>query len=260
MKALLWIIGLILLLVVGVGIYLVMNSGALLERAMETYGSRYLGAPVTVGGVDVALTDGAVSVDALQVGNPAGFEGPPAFRLNNVSASLNAGETSGDLIVLNEVSIDGAEVAALLKGRESNLQQLMENLEAQMGETEEEPESESEIKLIIDRFSFTNARASVESDLLGGRELDIPDVHLEAVGRKGNGATVGEVLAQVLEPVYQAVTKKMIEQGIDLEGARDELEQNLKDRVSDQLGEDTTEKLGEGLDALRRSLGRGDDQ
>lgn len=252
MKALLWIVALVLLLVVGAGVYLLMNSGALLEQAMESYGTRYLGAPVTVGGVDVSLSDGAVSVDELEVGNPPGFDGPAAFRLNNISVALNIQETSGDLIVLNEVSIDGAEVAALLVGRDSNLQKLMDNLEAQTGgAAEEEPESASDVQLIIDRFSFTNAHASVNSDLLGGREMTIPDVRLEGIGRKTNGVTVGEALSQVLEPVYQAVTREMVNKGIDLEGTRDKLEQNLRDKAS--------EKLGGGLDSLRRSLG-GDDK
>lgn len=172
--------------------------------------------------------------------------------MNNISVAMNIQETTGELFVLNEVSIDGAEVAALLVGRESNLQKLMDNLEAQTGGAEEEPDSGSDVQLIIDQFSFTNAHASVNSDLLGGRELTIPDVRLEGIGRKNNGATVGEALSQVLEPVYQAVTREMLNKGIDLDGARDQLEQNLRDKAS--------EKLGVGLDSLRRSLGGDDEQ
>jgi hypothetical protein len=139
-------------------------------------------------------------------------------------------------------------VAALVRGRESNLQTLMDNLNAQIASEEEEAATGEEVKLIIDRFDFTGAGASVQSDVLGEAKVDIPDIHLTEIGRQSNGATVGEVLKQVLEPVVRAVTRKLIEQGIDLEGARERLEQGVRERAD--------EALGGGLDRLRDRFGR----
>jgi hypothetical protein len=238
MKALGWIIGLIALLIVAIGVYVVMNSGALLERAIETYGSRYLGARVDVGEVTVSLTDGSAAINRLVIDNPEGFSGPPAFQLSDISMTLNTDQLSSELIVLEEVIIEGASVAALVRGRETNLQRLMDNLNAQTASAEaaEETGVESEVKLIIDRFDFTAASASVDSDLLGQATVDIPDIHLADIGRQSNGATVGQVLQQVLEPVVRAVSRKLIEQGVDLEGARDRLEGNLRERADEALG------------------------
>jgi hypothetical protein len=238
MKVLGWIIGLVLLLIVGIGVYVVMNSGALLERAIETYGSRYLQAPVTVSGVNVSLADGSAGISGLEIGNPEGFSGPPAFRLTDISVALDTGQLSSELVVLKSVTVDGAQVAALVQGRDTNLQKLMDNLNQEIGASEqaEETGTESEVKLIIDRFSFTNASASVDSDLLGKGQVDIPDVNLTDIGRKTDGATVGEALKQILEPIYRAVSRKMVEEGVDLEGARDKLERNLRDKASEKLG------------------------
>lgn len=249
MKVLGWIIGLVVLLIVGIGVYVVMNSGSLLEQAIETYGSRYLQAPVSVSGVDVSLTEGAAGIQGLEVGNPEGYDGPPAFRLADISAALDTQETSSELIVLKHVTIDGAQVAALVRGREMNLKQLMDNLDQQIGASEqaEETGTESEIKLIIDQFSFTNASASVDSDVLGQAQVTIPDVNLSGIGRGSNGATVGEALKQILEPIYRAVSRRLVEEGVDLEGARDQLEQNLRDKASEKLGG----KLDKWTDKLR---------
>lgn len=250
MKALAWIVGLVVLVCTGIVIYLVTNSGQLLERAIETYGGRYLGAPVEVSGLDVSLAEGAVSIDGLEVGNPPGFSGPPAFRLANISVALNADQTSAELIVLKRVSIDGAEVSAQVVGRESNLQKLMDNVERQIGEPgPEEDAAEGEVKLIIDDFSFTGAKVQADSDLLGSAAVSIADVHLSGVGRQSNGATVGEVLAQVLKPVYKSVTRELVARGVDLEGARDKVEQRLRDQAE--------RKLGSGLDALRDAIDKG---
>jgi hypothetical protein len=244
MRALGWIVGIVVLLLVAVGVYVVMNSSALLGRAIETHGSRYLGAPVSVGGVDVSLREGSAGIRSLEVGNPPPFSGPPAFRLGGIAVTIDSAQVSSELIVLTNVTVDGAQVAALVRGRESNLQRLMDNLEAntRAAARAEQTGVQSEVKLIIDRFSFTNASASVDSDLFGGTAVDIPDVHLTDIGRQANGATIGQVLQQVMQPIVRAVTREMVDRGVDLEGVRDRAEQDLRERV------------GTGLDGLRDRL------
>ncbi|MEQ8858571.1 MAG: hypothetical protein RIC56_07985 [Pseudomonadales bacterium] len=252
MKAFVWIVGLVLLVIVGVGVYVVMNSGSLLEQAIESYGSEYLGAPVSVGGVNVALAEGSAAIDALEIGNPRGFSGPAAFKLGNLSATLDPQRTTSELVVLKSVSIDGAEINALAQGKETNLQRLMDNLNAQIGANQraEETGVESEVKLIIDRFSFTNARASVTSDLLGNASVTLPDIQLSDIGRASNGATVGQVLKQVLDPIVRSVSRQLLQQqGLDLDGAREKIEENVRERAG--------EKISEGLKSLTDKL-RGD--
>lgn len=254
MKAVLWIIAFVVLLVAGVGVYVVLNSGSLLERAIETYGSRYLEVPVEVDAVSVSLAERSAGINGLSVGNPRGFSGQDAFRLGSISVTLDTSQMSSELIVLNDVSIDGAEVTALATGQKTNLQQIMDNLDRNVaaGERAEETGVQSEVKLIIDRFSFTNARASVDSDVLGQAEVTIPDIRLTDIGRRSNGATVGEVLKQVLEPIYRAVTREMVRQGVDLEGAREDLERNIREKAE--------EKLGSGLESLTDRLRSRDDR
>jgi len=248
MKALGWIIGLVVLLIAGIGVYVVLNSGALLERAIETYGTRYLGAPVSVGGVNVAITEGSAGIDELVIDNPSEFSGPAAFRLGNISATLDTQQISSELVVLKNVSIDGAEINLLAEGRNTNLKALMDHLDREIGATDqaEDTGTASEVKLIIDRFSFTNATASVDSDVLGQASVTLPDINLSDIGRQSNGATVGQALKQILDPIVRAVTRRMVEQGVDLEGAKERLEQNLRDQAG--------EKLSEGLDSLTNKL------
>ncbi|MFP6816897.1 MAG: hypothetical protein VB949_14685, partial [Pseudomonadales bacterium] len=129
---------------------------------------------------------------------------------------------------------DGAEIAAVAKGSSTNLQQLMDNLAAAMGPENSEPDDGSEVKLIIDRLDFTNAKTTVSSDVLGDLSVNIPDIHLKDVGRASDGATIGEVIKQLLDPVYKNVSKAMIAQGLnlDVEG----LKGNLKDKISEKIG------------------------
>lgn len=246
MKTLVWIIAVVAVVIVAIGVYVVMNSGALLERAIETYGSRYLGARVEVSGVDVSLREGSATISGLVVGNPSGFSGPPAMVLDRINVALDAGQISSELIELTDVSIDGARVTALARGAQTNLQALMDNLKTNTASDKAE-ETESEVKLIVDRLDFTNAHAAVQSDVLGQTSVDIPDVHLTDIGRRTNGASVGQVLEQVLAPVVRAVTRKLLQQGVNLDDAGEKLQQSARERAD--------KTLQGGLDRLRDALG-----
>lgn len=247
MKILLWIIAVIVLVVVGVGVYVTLFSGDLVKDAIETYAPQYLGSDVRVGTVDLSVTEGSGEVRGLQIDNPQGFENGQAFKLGKIKLVLDPTQISQELVVLKHVQIDGAEIAAIARGQDTNLQQLMDNVMAAVG-ADDTADTGPEVKLIIDRLDFTNTQTTVSSDILGDLVVDMPDIHLKDVGRATNGATIGEVIKQVLEPVYKSVSKQMIAQGLnlDVEG----LKGNVKEKIS--------EKLGSGLKSLTDRLGRKD--
>ncbi|MEZ5560291.1 MAG: hypothetical protein R3E86_17320 [Pseudomonadales bacterium] len=251
MKVIGWIIGIVLLVAVAVGVYLFMSSGDLIKRGIETYGSQALDTRVGVDQVNLSLTEGSGEIRGLDVANPSGFPGGSAFKLGQIKVVLDTQNLSTDLVVLKEVVIDGAEVAAVVRGKETNLQQLMDNLGVGRGGAEQSSSQASGVKLIIDRLRFTNARVSVDSDLLGEKTLTIPDVLLSGIGRKTNGVTVAEATRQVLEPITRSVTRELVNQGLDIEGMQQQAEKQIKDKVQDALGS--------GLKGLTDKL-RGSDQ
>jgi hypothetical protein len=238
MKAIGWILGILVLALVGVAIFLVLNSGDLVKDAIEKYGSRYLETDVSVSRVNLSLAEGSGEILDLNIDNPQGFDAGTAFALGQIKIVLDPSQITADLIVLKEVTIDAAQLAAVVRGRTTNLQGLMDNLNKNVGTEESSAEEETAPgpKLIIDRFQFTNAQASVDSDLAGQFDLSIPDINLKDVGRSTNGATAGEVMQQILKPVIKAVTREMVNQGLDIEGAKAQLQQNLQERASEKLG------------------------
>ena len=238
MKTIGWILGIVVLALVGVAIFLVLNSGGLVKDAIEKYGSQYLDTDVSVSRVNLSLAEGSAEILGLNIDNPRGFDAGSAFRLGQIKVVLDPSLISADLIVLKEVIVDGAQVAAQVRGKDTNLQGLMDNLNENLGTEESAPEEEAAPgpKLIIDRFQFSNAQTTVDSDLAGQFEVSIPDVTLKDVGRSTNGATAGEVMEQILKPIIKAVTQEMVSQGLDIEGAKAQLQDNVQKKVSDKLG------------------------
>lgn len=228
------IIGVVLIIVIGVGIYIARNANSLIKNGIETVGSAYLGTRVKVDDVDISLTEGKGSIRGLDIANPAGFEGPYLMQLDEVAVQLDLEHLGTDPIVLREVLIDGARIMAIVKAGTSNLKTLMDHLEQQTG-TGSEPaaqESGGTTKLIIDNLDFVNARADVRAVLLDkDYSVAVPDVHLKGVGRKQGGATAGEALRQLLKPVTDAILKEAVKKGVG--GA--EIEEGLKQKLIEKL-------------------------
>ncbi len=246
MKAIGWIVGILVLALIGVGVFVALNSGNIVKSAIEEFGPQYLGVDVGVSEVNLELTEGSAQVKGLRMGNPQGFSGPDMMSLDEIKVVLDTSQISETLVVMKEVVIDGAAVTAIAKGKRTNFQQLMDNLgvSSSSESTTAEETGGAETKFIIDRFNFTNATASLNSDIVGELALNLPDIQLRDVGRKSNGATAAEVAEQILKPISAAISKEAVNQGLDIEGVK----ANVREKIE--------EKIGSGLRGLTDRLKR----
>lgn len=211
LKVIAIIVVLLVLVVVGVGVYVVYNTNRLVDAGIETVGSRYLGAPVVVDTVDVSLAEGRATLTGLEIGNPPGYEGAYAMRLATVSVTLDPIASDAQHLALKRVVIDGAELAAVVKGPgDTNFQALIDNLDEADRSASGADTGASTMKLTIEALDFTGARTSVTAPLVGKRtDARIPDIHLKDVG--SGGANVAEVLRQVLTPIARSVLREAVE-------------------------------------------------
>jgi hypothetical protein len=96
--------------------------------------------------------------------------------------------------------------------------------------------------MIIDRFVFSNAKTSLDSDLIGRKTVELPDITLTGIGRKSSGATVKETVKQLLRPIVKSSTEAVVKAGIGL----DDLEKSVTEKAGDAVGR--------GLSDLRKRL------
>ena len=115
----------------------------------------------------------------------------------------------------------------------------MANLEGDASSGSGDAESGgSELKVIIEKFSFTNAQTSLDSDLLGDVAVEIRDIHLQGIGRKSQGVTVREALTQLLQPIVEASTEALAREGLNVDELKADAEQRLDEELNEQLGTD----------------------
>lgn len=235
MRTLLIAVAVLILVIVGAGVYFAMNLDRTVKSAVESVGPEYAGTDVTLDSVKLSLLDGTGELRGLTVGQPDGYEGDASVRIASVRIALDPASLLEDTIVIRELLIDGAQINAIVKGpRANNLQAILDHVASVTGPAAAPDESAPGKKVIIDRFSFTGAAASAAVTGLAPIRVSVPDVVLDDVGRASNGATIGSVLQQVLRPVVGAIVRSAAEGRLGdlLDSAKGDLGTRLKEGAS----------------------------
>ncbi len=231
------IIAIVLLIIAVIAAVMILPSylNGIVEQGIETYGPQATGTAVTVEKVDLAPFSGAGSVTSFVVANPEGFHTDGAIKVGEASIKLDPGTLLKEVVVINDISIDGAELTYELGGKGSNIGVIQKHIESVLGKGGESDESQT--KVVIDRFSLKNCTVRVGATLLKGKAktINLPDIELKDIGRKSAGITAVEAAAQVMNHVIGQASKAVIANGINLPDIKLPNADNLKKTVEDKL-------------------------
>lgn len=235
------IVGVLLLLVVAAAVVVQQQLDGWIRDAVVSYGSEYTGVEVELDSVSLSLWGGRGELRGLSVGNPEGFDGDHAIRVGRIAFEVRHRSLFADPIVIDRIEIEAAEVNAETRQlRDTNLQVIQRHVRDMTPEAD--PEAAPGRQLIIDRLELTDTRTSVTAAPLGAVSVRVPDLTLTEVGRRSNGASIGEVIEQVLQPVLAAVMSSLTEgrvrelldeRGVELRGRVEEEADRLRDRLRD---------------------------
>ncbi len=99
-------------------------------------------------------------------------------------------------------------------------------------ESPADPDAAPGPQVIIERLQLTDTQTSVTAARLGAVAVRVPDLTLTEIGRQTNGASIGQVLEQILQPLLATVMTSMTEGRVrDL---IDERGGELRDRVDEE--------------------------
>ena len=227
-------------------IYLYSSLGSIITRVITTVGSEMVQAKVELKGTDIDIENETGALRELVVGNPEGFKTESAFRMDKIQLVLDWETIDGEAVHLKEISIQSPEVTYELGANGSNIDAIQRNVEAFVKkyggssppEEKDEGEKTAETKLIIDHIDITGGQVHVSTLLQDGQTtaLPLPDIHLQDVGKKQNGATPGEVVQTIVDALKIAILKAVLSQDLN----------KLKDSAG-KIIENTTEVVGDTL-------------
>jgi hypothetical protein len=219
---------LLLLGIIGIGVFLYNNIDPIVKNAIEKNGSAILGTEVSVGDVDISLKSGRGTIRNVRVKNPEGFDGN-AFTLAEITLDIEVASLTKDPIVIDDIRISAPDVRVILddKGR-SNIAVIKNAADRHQASSASKPagkqDSGYEKRFRIDTFSFDAGHVSADATAMGRGSLEttLPTLRLTEVGGPsgdtpdGIGKTVSRAfLGAVMGAVGDALKRGAVEEGED---------------------------------------------
>jgi hypothetical protein len=251
-KVTLAILGLFVVVLLGVSLTL----DSIIRSGVETVAPRVTGTSITLADVDISLISSRAGLNGFVIGNPEGFESESAFKLGKVEVDIDAGTIMDDVIKIESILIDGAEIT--WEGwAGDNHKKIMENVDTftasdDKSEKKTEPVKKAEPgkKIIIKDFKFQNSSIIF---FLGGKQiakLEYPDLHLTDIGGKEGGQSIGETVIQSYDQIFASL-------GSSITKNKTMLIKNVMElsEENEKILQEGTEKVFEGVKKLSESLG-----
>jgi len=216
---------LIVIGIVAAAVFLVSNLDAIVEAAIEKYGSEITGSPVRAAGVSISPSTGEGTIRGLRVGNPQGFPSGDAFALGQITLRVDVRSLTETPIVIPEILIAAPSVNAVVNAQgQTNLDAIRKNAERYTGGSggggsKAEPSASSggqPTLLRIEKFTFENGTVTADLTGAGGKKFDaaLPAVRLSKLGGS-SGATPGAIGKQVAVVFTKNATNAIAQKGAD---------------------------------------------
>ncbi|MBI3506842.1 MAG: AsmA family protein [Proteobacteria bacterium] len=204
-----------LVLVIGAAAVVHFYLDHLVKAAAERIVPPMIQAPFTLGAVSLSPFSGKGTLKNIEIGSPKGFKAPHFAKIGRVSVNIELSSLLSDAIVVKSVEVESPDIIYETGFGGSNVAKIQHNVESATGagtaakgsKTAGKAPAQSK-KLIIDHFVLKGARAHLVIPALASDTIvDVPEIKVEGIGRKTNGATAQEVLAQILKPLTQALAQ-----------------------------------------------------
>lgn len=252
MKKALIIIAAILCVVVA-GIWYVINgAGGMIKAQIEQQGSKYLETNVSVLSVDLALSDGRMTISDLAVQNPQGFSKENAFSIGAIT--LDLGTVTSEPYTVQTVNINApAMLYEIDASGQGNLIVLKNNIQKNLPTSSSQPttsDSSSPSPLVIVEnvtVSDLQLRLNFEKLDTGALALDkkVYDVTLPTF----NASSIGKPNGIPADQVGLAITNAMLDNVITQ--AKKEVKKILKAKAKEKLDAEKDKLVDKAKDKLK---------
>ncbi len=230
-----------LIIVALVSIYTYLDLIA--EKAIEKYGLKALGVPVTVGKISVKLLDGRFVFKNVKIKNPEGFKYNNAMEIGVISVQLEIKDIFEDLIKINSVNIENPNIFYELGVNGDNIQALKSNTasnKASAANSDKTPAKKGESKnkkIIVSKLFINKAKVNFVLDKVAEKTLTLPDVYIQNIGKDSKGVTVENATDQVLRELSKAISKANVQSVLsdllNLPQSMDGIKSHVEDKIDE---------------------------
>lgn len=266
-KVLIAIFVVLILAIAGAVYYVVSNLDAIIEAAIEEFGSQAVKTSVEVEKVQTSLAEGRAVIYGFSVANPRGFSLPQAFSLGEIAVVINTEQTDKEMIAIDLVNIVAPRVFyEINEQRQGSLNIIKDNLaggnaapDGNASDTTSRAGSESgTMRIDIARINFADASLHAKIAPLNNKTYDLKLPSLVLTDLSG---TPEQISRQVLDRLIDHAKNEIRKQGLDKElaeikaRAQQRLDQE-KAKLEQQADERIETEKSRAEDKLKNLLGR----
>jgi len=260
MRKFLIIFAVLVALIAGGAWYVLSGAGGFIRAQIEKQGSQYLATTVTVFNVDLALTEGRLTITDLDVKNPAGFSDEDAFSIDSIT--LDLGDVLQEPYVVQTILIDAPEIFYEVDASgKGNLLALKNSLEANLPKSENKPAPKDGPNplVIVENVTVSNVRLRLNFEKLPTGELDIQTKAYEVTLPTFNAGPIGKPSGMPADQVGMAVVNAMLDNVIAMakKEAKKRLEEEAKKKVKEKINEEKDKLLEKAGDKLKSIFDKG---
>jgi uncharacterized protein involved in outer membrane biogenesis len=214
MKKLLYILGGLVAFAVIAFIVILFTLGSIVKTAVNRVGPTITQTTFVLKGAEISPFSGSGTLKELTIGNPKGWTTEHTFFLKEISISLVPKSVTGDHIVINSILIDNPEIIYETTLTNSNLQDLLKNIQQSTGGTNQttQPETKSEAKPAketkIEIKSFRMQNVTIKVAGAGNvYTVTLPELVMENLGSQEGGLTPNQLATAIMKEVSTQVAK-----------------------------------------------------
>jgi uncharacterized protein involved in outer membrane biogenesis len=181
--------------------------GSIVKAGVNRIAPKLTQTRVVLDGATISPLTGSGTLTGLSVDNPPGWTEGRAFYLGSIHVAIQPSSFFKDHIVINEITIDGAEFAYETKIISSNINDLLKNIESATGGSKK-PEATAAngqpLKFEVRHFRLTNSKVTIGVGV-AALPLPMPPIELNNLGTTGGGITADQLAFAVMRSVTSGV-------------------------------------------------------
>lgn len=259
MKKFLIVIVFLALIIGGGAYYILSGAGGFIRAQIEEQGTKFLGAPVTVFAVDVAFSEGRITISDVDVDNPPGFSKSDAFSFESIT--LDLGDVLSEPYTVQTVTLNAPEVLYEVDAKgKGNLLVLKDNLMANLPKAD--PNADPNKKganplVIVENVTVANVRLKLNFEQLPTGGLDIGKKVYEVTLPTFSAGSIGKPNGIPADQVGAAIANAMLDNVIAQAKAeaKKRIEEEAKRKLKEKVDKEKEKLLEKASDKLKGLFG-----
>lgn len=255
-RVLKWLFVLVLLLLIGGGLFVYFYLDRIVKHTVETQASAQLNLKTELDRAHVSLLGGQVSLNQLRIASPQGFQAPQMFSLGEADVKASVGELRGDPVRVSNITLNQPKLVIENNGGTFNFKKAMDL----MPKTEEKPADQSKpLKVVIGDLTIKDPVVLVRPGKLNIPGLTLPEeitVSIPTISLKNIGTGEGSENGAAIKDVVMQVITVMASSAANSGKLPAELQGLLNVNVNQMVGGLTAEARKRIAEALPGDAGR----